>query len=87
MKSPTQKKLSILRRKQVEERTGLPRSTIYLYIQEGTFPKPINLGPRSVGWLENEIEKWLMSRIEERDHAQKVETSSFQAGRQPTCKE
>jgi len=67
MANYNRKKLSILRRKQVEKRTGLSRSTIYLRIQEGTFPRPINLGARAVGWLENEIEKWLMDRIETRD--------------------
>jgi len=60
-------KLSILRRKQVEDRTGLSRSTIYLYIQENRFPKPINLGARAVGWVESEVEKWLTDRIEVRD--------------------
>ena len=72
MVNTNQEKLSILRRKQVEDRTGLSRSTIYLYMQEGTFPKPINLGARAVGWLENEIEKWLMDRIETRDAGRKV---------------
>ena len=60
-------KLSILRRKQVEQRTGLSRSTIYLRIQAGTFPKPINLGARAVGWLENEIDAWLVEKIELRN--------------------
>jgi prophage regulatory protein len=68
MSKTNQGKHSILRRRQVEARTGLSRSTIYLYIQEGTFPKPINLGTRAVGWLENEIDKWLMDRIENRDN-------------------
>lgn len=67
MAKTNQEKLSILRRKQVEKRTGLSRSTIYLRIQEGTFPRPINLGARAVGWLENEIEEWLSSRIEIRN--------------------
>ncbi len=62
-----QKKLSILRRKQVERITGLSRSTIYSRIQDGTFPRPINLGARAVGWLESEIEEWLLDRIENRD--------------------
>ena len=66
------KNLFILRRKQVEQRTGLSRSTIYLYIQEGTFPRPINLGSRSVGWLENEIDEWLITRVQKRDHEQEV---------------
>ena len=69
MANTNQEKLSILRRKQVEKRTGLSRSTIYLRIQEGTFPKPINLGERAVGWLENEIEGWLSARIELRDNS------------------
>ena len=60
-------RLSILRRKEVEARTGLSRSTIYLRIQERAFPRPINLGGRAVGWLENEIEEWLEARVENRD--------------------
>ena len=57
--------LTILRRKQVENRTGLSRSTIYARIASGTFPSPINLGGgRAVGWLESEIDTWLKSRIE-----------------------
>lgn len=59
-----QNALSILRRKQVEARTGLSRSTIYQRIAEGSFPKPVSLGPRAVGWLESEIESWLSSCVE-----------------------
>jgi prophage regulatory protein len=59
---------SILRRKQVESRTGLSRSTIYLRIKKGTFPKPIKLGERAVGWLEQEIDSWLDERVQHRDH-------------------
>lgn len=68
MANTNQEKLSILRRKQVERRTGLSRSTIYLRIQKGDFPKPINLGDRAVGWLENEIEEWLAARLEIRNN-------------------
>lgn len=56
---------AILRRKQVEARVGLSRSTIYDAIKAGTFPKPIQLGPRSVGWLESDIAAWLAARIEQ----------------------
>lgn len=56
----------ILRRKQVEARTGLSRSTIYARIAEGSFPRPINLGgSRAVGWLESEINEWLQARIQQ----------------------
>ena len=70
MANTNQQKLTILRRKQVEARTGLSRSTIYLRLQKGTFPRPINLGARAVGWVENEIEAWLASCIEKRDIGQ-----------------
>jgi prophage regulatory protein len=55
--------LTILRRKQVEARTGLSRSTIYLRVSEGTFPRPVSLGARAVGWIESEVSGWLVSRI------------------------
>jgi prophage regulatory protein len=59
------KTLAVLRRKQVETRTGLSRSTIYARIASGQFPRPIDLGGgRAVGWLESEIDAWLQSRVE-----------------------
>ena len=55
--------LTILRRKQVEARTGLSRSTIYLRIARGEFPAPISLGVRAVGWPSDAIDKWIADRI------------------------
>ena len=64
MAAQIQTALTILRRKQVEARTGLSRSTIYARLREGgDFPKPIQLGAQSVGWLESEIDAWLRERI------------------------
>jgi len=54
----------ILRLPAVKARTGLSRSTLYLRITEGRFPKPISLGGRAVGWVESEIEDWLSKQIE-----------------------
>lgn len=56
---------NILRLPVVKARTGISRSSVYLKISEGTFPKPINLGVRSVGWLESEINEWIQQRIDE----------------------
>ena len=53
----------ILRRREVEARTGLSRSTLYAQMAEGTFPKPVRLGKRAVGWTESTISEWLESRI------------------------
>jgi prophage regulatory protein len=55
----------ILRLPTVKTRTGLSRSTIYLRVAEGRFPKPISLGARAVGWVETEVESWLAGQIEE----------------------
>ena len=57
--------LTILRLPEVKARTGLSRSTIYLKMAEGSFPEPIALGARSVGWIESEIDAWIARRIEQ----------------------
>ena len=50
---------TILRLPKVTHTTGLCRSSIYARIQRGTFPKPIKLGPKAVGWLASEVDTWL----------------------------
>jgi len=55
---------TILRLPAVKTRTGLSRSTIYLRVSQNTFPKPVSLGGRAVGWLEAEVQEWLQLRIE-----------------------
>lgn len=64
--------LTILRRKQVEERIGLSRSTIYAKLRRNpkrpgdydpTFPQPVSIGAKAVGWVESEVEAWLTNQI------------------------
>lgn len=55
---------TILRLPNVKARTGLSRSTIYLRIAEGSFPTPVSLGGRAVGWIEGEVNDWLARRIQ-----------------------
>ncbi|MCQ3000714.1 AlpA family transcriptional regulator [Pseudomonas syringae] len=62
--------MRIIRLKDVIDFTGLGRSTVYKYISEGTFPKPVSLGDRCVGWVEGEVHDWILARIEERDLAE-----------------
>lgn len=57
------KSICILRRQEVEARTGLSRSTIYAWVKDGNFPAPISLGAKAVGWLEAEIEDWIAARV------------------------
>ena len=65
--------LTIIRRKQVEARTGLSRSSIYARFRQNpkrpgdydpTFPKPVSVGARAVGWIEAEIDSWLNAQVE-----------------------
>lgn len=55
---------SILRLPNVKARVGLSRSTIYQRVADGSFPKPVNLGSRAIGWLSAEIDECLAAQIE-----------------------
>lgn len=54
---------AVLRLPTVRSITGLSRSSIYLRIAQGTFPRPVKLGSRAVGWLQTEIAAWVDDRI------------------------
>jgi prophage regulatory protein len=53
----------ILRRKQVEQRIGLARSSLYALIAANQFPRPVQLSARAVGWRESDVTAWLESRV------------------------
>lgn len=55
----------LLRLPEVKSFTGLSRSTIYLLIQRGAFPKPIPLVGRTVAWLQSDVDSWVQERIRE----------------------
>lgn len=59
--------MKLIRLKQVTERTGLGRSSIYNYMAAGYFPRSVKLGPRLVAWVENEIDEWIADKISNRD--------------------
>jgi prophage regulatory protein len=52
----------ILRLRQVLAQVGLSRATVYKMIGRSEFPKPVQIGQRSVGWLPEEVNSWLRSR-------------------------
>lgn len=52
----------VLRRREVEVRTGLSRSSIYRLMDLGMFPRPVRLSARAVGWDEAAIDEWLSQR-------------------------
>ncbi|ELQ3328403.1 AlpA family transcriptional regulator [Pseudomonas aeruginosa] len=61
--------MRIFRLQDVITATGLSRSTLYKYISEGTFPKPVSLGDRCVGWVDSEVHDWILAKVAERDKA------------------
>ncbi len=52
----------LIRLPEVRHRVGLGRSTIYRWMAEGRFPKPVQLGGYAVAWAEDEIDTWVMGR-------------------------
>lgn len=54
----------LIRLPEVRHRVGLGRSTIYRWMAEGRFPKPVQLGGYVVAWPEDEIERWISDRVE-----------------------
>ncbi|RYH17532.1 MAG: AlpA family transcriptional regulator [Alcaligenaceae bacterium] len=59
----------VLRLPAVIHRVGLSRSTIYNRQRSGSFPKPVKLGPRAVGFIEREIDAWIGRACDEREEA------------------
>lgn len=60
---------NLLRLPAVEIRTGLRKSTIYAGVAAKTFPEPVRASRRSVAWIENEIDNWVLERVAARDDA------------------
>lgn len=52
----------IVRLPEILRMTGLCRATIYQYRKGGTFPEPLKLGPKAVGWRLNDILVWIDGR-------------------------
>jgi prophage regulatory protein len=50
---------AILRLPEVLARSGLSRTNVYRRVAAGTFPRPVALGPRAVGWRESDIIEWI----------------------------
>ncbi len=53
----------LIRLKEVQHRVGLGRSTIYRWMAEGKFPKPVQLGGYAVAWALEDVESWISARL------------------------
>ncbi len=63
MAKVVQSAAAILRRSQVQIETGLSRSTLYLRMAEGLWPRPVKIGVRAVGWPSGEVAALNAARI------------------------
>jgi len=57
----------LIRLRNVLERTGLGRSSIYALVKNGEFPQPVHLTARAVAWVADEVDQWCEARIAARD--------------------
>ena len=76
--------IRMLRLPEVIDRTGLSKATIYEQIAAGTFPQPVNLGPRAVGFVESEVGQWLRSMVEA-SRVQKRQAEEYRQYRELTA--
>jgi len=77
--SSSKSKNRLIRLPEVLRLTGYGRTSIYRKMEEGSFPRSVKLGgpledpnafdSRAIAWIEEEIEKWVEDRIEDRDSA------------------
>ena len=69
-------KNKLIRFPEVMSRTGYGRTSIYRKMEDGSFPKSLKLGgppkdpnvfdSRAIAWIEDEVDQWIESRIEDR---------------------
>ena len=59
----------IIRISETLKKTGLSRSALYDLRRRDSFPKPVLLGARSIGFLADEVESWIDARVSDRDFA------------------
>ncbi|GKS83636.1 AlpA family transcriptional regulator [Acidovorax sp. SUPP1855] len=64
--SPPDTGRKILRRAEVEAKTGFKRAHLYNLMKDGKFPKSVRLGVRAVGWDSTEIDQWIIDRLNDR---------------------
>lgn len=59
----TRRVTRLIRLPEVQHRVGLGRSTIYRWMAEGKFPKPVQMGGYAVAWVEADVEAWIANKL------------------------
>ena len=55
--------MRLIKLKEVMTKTSLGHSSIYKFIAEGSFPKQVSLGAKSVAWVESEVDEWIEEKV------------------------
>lgn len=63
----------LIRRKEVQDKTGLSPSSIYAMMKQGKFPLCLNLSERRVAWIESDVDNWISERIAQHQATTTVE--------------
>jgi prophage regulatory protein len=58
--------LRFLRMSEVENRVGLNKRTVQRMVKNQSFPQPVRLHERSIGFVEAEVEQWMTARLNAR---------------------
>ena len=58
--------MRLIRERERARMTGVPRSTWYLRMKQGTAPKPVPIGEQAVAWVEDELSEWIGQQVEKR---------------------
>ncbi|WP_372880291.1 helix-turn-helix transcriptional regulator [Psychromonas sp.] len=59
--------MRLIKLQEVIHTTGLGRSSIYKFMEEGEFPKSISLGARTIAWQQSDIQEWIQKKISARN--------------------
>lgn len=62
--------MRLIKLAEVMNQTALGRSSVYKYMKEGLFPKPVTQIGKSKTWVESEIQEWILDKIKQRDDAE-----------------
>ena len=61
--TPTSTPTTLIRRPEVQARTGLPCASLYAMMKRNQFPRPVKITARAVAWTEASVDSWIESRL------------------------
>ncbi|WP_019617139.1 AlpA family phage regulatory protein [Psychromonas ossibalaenae] len=65
--------MRLIKLTEVMNQTALGHSSVYKYMKEGLFPKPVTQIGRSKAWVESEVQEWILDKIEQRDNDEELQ--------------